>query len=983
MHWTTLLSLLASSALACDTCAEPARDAVHVRNVRRMQPDAQNASYGPKEALKWGQLNFLHTTDTHGWLEGHLKEKNYGADWGDFASFVKRMRQQADDYGVDLLVVDTGDLHDGAGLSDATTPNGVVSNALFEEIDYDLLSIGNHELYVSSIAYEHFYNFSRVFGERYLTSNVQIFSPVTNKFEYIGQKYRYFTTKNNGFNIVALGVLYDFKGNSNVSKVETAANMVKEQWFIDLLNDERPVDAYVLIGHNPVSPKDSTSTFPIIFNAIRAVHPDIPIQIFGGHSHIRDLAVYDNKAIALESGRYCETLGFLSMSGFNTCDDPEDEDDDSCVDSYPPCEIPQPEQPAVQVGTKNYTGTVALKKSTSDSDFLYFRSYLDWNRLTFEYHAKGSQSRFDTSKGLSITKNITAERNDLKLSTLLGCAPQTWCISCQPFGNSGNIFTVLSQALAATVINQTRSANARIILLNTGSVRFDLPKGPFTFDDSFIVSPFSDAFEYLPNIPYSVASQVLAQLNAGQASKRDLDQRDFSFYNPGLNTAEDCVDPEIKYDGLKKRSIGKNIRRQAIVNTPGYTTTDAFGTDGDDTVHSSIPSYSIPNYFGANANFPASGNPDTVDLIFLDYIVPDTITALGNLGYKADKSQVTYYLPQNYTTNSYLPAYAKIAADWQKDVPNCPTQLNLPSSTAYDSINSASFYIFRIFEEPSRPSHLSCIERLASCWRESKHHNSLLGGTHTHNGSSYTCSSSSSKHTDVTPARRARQTPTTPLRRLARKTAGPQRDNVPRLDIWSDWHRWVTAMQHELTASGHWSLIDGTEEILERPENVAQSPYSPSQDTVYDIQLEQFHAQQLRMSQIMDTVEHTTTQRFRTQLQTDAVAADRKPWEAARLLCQVTSENEQRYLQDTVTNSRYRGSVLELYLGVRDRQKPSKLHEMGIDDRTLMEQLVQELKPTFPDFFAAFSTEQQMYEKGPEWLAMKLIEHEHDKNKDA
>lgn len=35
-----------------------------------------------------------------------------------------------------------GDLHDGAGLSDAALPNGVLSNPIFEEIDYDILSIG-------------------------------------------------------------------------------------------------------------------------------------------------------------------------------------------------------------------------------------------------------------------------------------------------------------------------------------------------------------------------------------------------------------------------------------------------------------------------------------------------------------------------------------------------------------------------------------------------------------------------------------------------------------------------------------------------------------------------------------------------------------------------------------------------------------------------------------------------------------------------
>ena len=73
-----------------------------------MQPEALAATTGPKAPLEWGMLNVLHTTDTHGWLEGHIKEQNYGADWGDFVSFSKHMKQKAKDYGVDLLLIDTG-----------------------------------------------------------------------------------------------------------------------------------------------------------------------------------------------------------------------------------------------------------------------------------------------------------------------------------------------------------------------------------------------------------------------------------------------------------------------------------------------------------------------------------------------------------------------------------------------------------------------------------------------------------------------------------------------------------------------------------------------------------------------------------------------------------------------------------------------------------------------------------------------------------
>lgn len=57
--------------------------------------------------------NIVHVTDkdqtdTHGWLEGHLKEQNYGADWGDYVSFTKHMKKKASKLGVDLIMVDTG-----------------------------------------------------------------------------------------------------------------------------------------------------------------------------------------------------------------------------------------------------------------------------------------------------------------------------------------------------------------------------------------------------------------------------------------------------------------------------------------------------------------------------------------------------------------------------------------------------------------------------------------------------------------------------------------------------------------------------------------------------------------------------------------------------------------------------------------------------------------------------------------------------------
>ena len=107
---------------------------------------------------------------------------------------------------------------------------------------------------------------------------------------------------------------------------------------------------------------------------------------------------------------------------------------------------------------------------------------------------------------------------------------------------------------------------------------------------------------------------------------------------------------------------------------------DDFGTDGDDTIHSKIAFYPQPEYLQANASFPTDGSePTTVDLIFLDFIVADVLSALKSVGAKETASDVSYYLPKTFTTNSYLPAYAKTA--WQANVPICPVGAGVGSSS--------------------------------------------------------------------------------------------------------------------------------------------------------------------------------------------------------------------------------------------------------------------------------------------------------------
>jgi hypothetical protein len=79
-----------------------------------------------------------------------------------------------------------------------------------------------------------------------------------------------------------------------------------------LRSETHDVDVIVVVGHTPL--RNSTGfEYDLVLSAIRAHLPSIPVQFFGGHSHIRDFRKYDDLAHGIESGRYLETLGWINM----------------------------------------------------------------------------------------------------------------------------------------------------------------------------------------------------------------------------------------------------------------------------------------------------------------------------------------------------------------------------------------------------------------------------------------------------------------------------------------------------------------------------------------------------------------------------------------------------------------------------------------------------------------------------------------------
>ncbi|KAF9879474.1 ser thr protein phosphatase family [Colletotrichum karsti] len=594
--------MLLSAAAAAALCWQTASAA---------QPGAAPAVAAPMRDLTWGQLNFLHTTDTHGWHGGHLLEPQYSADWGDYVSFASHMRRKADEQGADLLVIDTGDRVEGNGLYDASAPKGLFTYDVFREQTVDLICTGNHELYMADAAQREHDITVPNYKENYIASNLDYIDPKTGERVPQAQRFRRLKTKNQGLDIIALGFLFDFTGNANNTVVQPVEDTLKEEWFKKLISEEKP-DLFVVIGHVGLRMPE----FKKIFTAIRKENWNAPIAFFGGHAHVRDALTFDKDAFAMASGRYFETIGWMSIDNIK------------------------------KAKSTDEVSTAAVSWS---------RKYIDNNLFGLHHHTGLNETTFPTEHGKNVTKMIEKARKALDLDYKYGCAPKDLWMNRAEYPSDNSIYTWLEKEVLPKVIhNKDRKDVPRLAIVNTGGIRFDIFKGAFTKDSTFIVSPFTSAFKYIPDVPYPVAKKVLELLNsAGKIFEAEAthDARFMSI--PEMMypkddimmtkaEAEEAEEPRrLELRSEQHRLAGEDKSKPDLVS--GYTTKDDIGTDGDDTEHAPLTFYPVPNCIQTAIDFPKEGEPEKVDLVFIDFILQWVIVALKfSGGDYSDKDVLTY-----------------------------------------------------------------------------------------------------------------------------------------------------------------------------------------------------------------------------------------------------------------------------------------------------------------------------------------------------
>ncbi|CCH42554.1 putative secreted protein [Wickerhamomyces ciferrii] len=539
--------------------------------------------------LVWGDLNFIHTTDTHGWLAGHLNQKQYSADWGDFISFTTNLHEIANAKGKDLLLIDTGDKHDGNGLSDATRPNGRKSTPIFNKQNYDLVTIGNHELYYEDYSIQEFEVSVKRYGEHYVSSNVE-FKTDNGQWQPFGSKYRYFETKNQRYRVLSLSFLFDFKRFNSRTKVFPIKEAIEQNWFKNVTSTftQDDLDFIIIFGHIPVTDLEHEELLYLHIR-LRRIYPKLIIHYFGGHSHIRDYSILDHKAAGLQSGRYCETVGWASVN-------------------------------------------------ITDYDHPKFtRKYIDFNRESFIHHSFKSKSNFDTDEGLEVSRLIKDTRKKLNLTFSFGYVPKNYMLNEHQYGHPTNLYTFLNSSILPTLentIDRDVTKTNRIILINSGSIRYDLYKGNFTTDTQFTISPFENSWNFI-KLHKDLAFRLESYLN------------DQAFFM----TTNELASPEKTTIGFKLEQRDKFDQllidqKQSHVKVPhhscpfvkesylkkGQTTSDDLGCNGDDVSHNSIQYHPSPNVVQTYQEF-VPGKED-VDVVFYSFIEPYLISAINLLNHR-------------------------------------------------------------------------------------------------------------------------------------------------------------------------------------------------------------------------------------------------------------------------------------------------------------------------------------------------------------
>mmetsp|Transcript_52588 Transcript_52588/g.132259 ORF Transcript_52588/g.132259 Transcript_52588/m.132259 type:complete len:567 (-) Transcript_52588:64-1764(-) len=407
----------------------------------------------------------FHVTDVHGWVNGHPHQPELNTDFGDFASLVEHLRENALRDERHMFLVDSGDLIEGTGLSDATELHGEFILPIIKQIrSYDAMTMGNHDIgHVNGVDYFRT-TFIPVLNEdplnpRYLTDNQ--YSKNYPPDAPLGRRFNVLETEDR-YRLLVLGFLYNFTQNAPNTEVHAVSEELEQQWFRDAMAIEN-VDLIMVTCH--IDPH-SAPELEQIYQALRSAHPDTPLIFFAGHRHQLVFKRYDENAFAIESGKYFENLGLVTFK------------------------LPAPPKGLRATGSGPYPTLMANQT-------------YQWINTTMENFytlANRTEKNFLTERGRETKKMIRSYTELLRLDEVYGCSPRNFDLLLPEYDPLSMWYLWMQLVIPETVYNPTLP-NLPYYYINDGGLRYNLFAGPVNKNDIYTANPFSDHYSHFPSVP--------------------------------------------------------------------------------------------------------------------------------------------------------------------------------------------------------------------------------------------------------------------------------------------------------------------------------------------------------------------------------------------------------------------------------------------------------------------------------------------------
>jgi hypothetical protein len=259
--------------------------------------------------LPFGDINLIVVSDVHSFVGGHPHEPDRNADYGDFYSFYEQLKPFCATLKKDCWLLNNGDFLHGTGL--AMDGNATSLLPIISRMPWDAMNMGNHEAMYSAVLHDMREQLLPSLPGKYITSNVLW----KDTMEPYGERYQ--LLKGDYSTILLFGFMYDMENPSESIEVERIADVVKQDWFVDVLTKSE-YDAIVVMAHMD----QDSSLVDVLYESIRShVDATMPIQFITGHSHKRlytNRIKQDRYVSKMEPGGMFDTIGFASLPTFKT-----------------------------------------------------------------------------------------------------------------------------------------------------------------------------------------------------------------------------------------------------------------------------------------------------------------------------------------------------------------------------------------------------------------------------------------------------------------------------------------------------------------------------------------------------------------------------------------------------------------------------------------------------------------------------------------